>query len=42
MEIVPIIIGALDSIPKSFKRNLEKLGADVAPEECGAGDSTYN
>ena len=31
VEIVPIIIGALDSIPKSQKRNLEELGADVAP-----------
>ena len=31
MEIVPIIIGALGTIPKSLKRNLEELGADVAP-----------
>ena len=31
VEIVPIIIGALDTIPKSLKRNLEELGADVAP-----------
>ena len=31
MEIIPIIIGALDTIPKSLKRNLEELGADVAP-----------
>ena len=31
MEIVPIIIGALDTIPKSLKRNLEELGADVVP-----------
>ena len=30
MEIVPIIIGALDTIPKSLKRNLEELGVDVA------------
>ena len=31
MEIVTIIIGALGTIPKSLKRNLEELGADVAP-----------
>ena len=31
VEIVPIIIGALDAIPKSLKRNLEELGAGVAP-----------
>ena len=31
MEIVPIIIGALGTIPKPLKRNLEKLGADVVP-----------
>ena len=31
MEIVPIIIGALGTIPKFLKRNLEELGADVAP-----------
>ena len=31
VEIVPIIIGALDAIPKSLKRNLEELGAVVAP-----------
>ena len=31
MEIVPLIIGALGTIPKSLKRNLEELGADVAP-----------
>ena len=31
MEIVPIIIGALGTIPKSLKRNLEEIGADVAP-----------
>ena len=30
VEIVQIIIGALGTIPKSLKRNLEKLGADVA------------
>ena len=27
----PIIIGALGTIPKSLKRNLEELEADVAP-----------
>ena len=45
VEIVPIIIGALGTIPKSLKRNLEELGADVAPgllQKSGAGDSTYN
>ena len=31
VEIVPIIIGALGTIPKSLKRSLEELGADVAP-----------
>ena len=31
VEIVPIIIGALGTIPKSLKKNLEDLGADVAP-----------
>ena len=31
MEIVPIIIGALGTIPKSLKRNLEELVADIAP-----------
>ena len=31
VEIVPIIIGALGTIPKSLNRNLEELGADVAP-----------
>ena len=31
VEIVPIIIGALGTILKSLKRNLEELGADVAP-----------
>ena len=30
VEIVPIIIGALGTIPKSLKRNLEELEADVA------------
>ena len=31
-EIVPVIIGTLGTIkPKSLKRNLEELGADVAP-----------
>ena len=29
VEIVPIIIGALGTIPKSLKRNLYELGADV-------------
>ena len=29
--IVPVIIGALGTIPKSLKKNLEELGADVAP-----------
>ena len=31
VEIVPIIIGALGTIPKSLKRNLGEVGADVAP-----------
>ena len=31
VEKVPIIVGALGAIPKSQKRNLEELGADVAP-----------
>ena len=31
VERVPIIIGALGTIFKSLKRNLEELGADVAP-----------
>ena len=31
VEIVPIIIWLLGTIPKSLKRNLEELGADVAP-----------
>ena len=31
MEIVPLITGALGTIPKSLKRNLKELGADVAP-----------
>ena len=31
VEIAPIIIGALGTIPKSLKKNLEELGADVAP-----------
>ena len=30
VEIVQIIIGALGTIPKSLKRNLDELGADVA------------
>ena len=30
VEIVTIIIGGLGTIPKSLKRNLEELGADVA------------
>ena len=32
VEVVPILIGALGTIPKSLKRNLEKLVASVAPE----------
>ena len=31
VEIVPIIIEALGTIPKPLKRNLDKSGADVAP-----------
>ena len=31
VEIVPIIIRALGTIPKSLKRNLQEPGADVAP-----------
>ena len=31
VEIVPVIIGESGTIPKSLKRNLEELGADVAP-----------
>ena len=31
VEIVPIIIGTLGTIPNSLKRNLEELGADAAP-----------
>ena len=31
VEIVLIIIGALDTLPKSLKRNLEELEAEVAP-----------
>ena len=31
VEIVPLIIGALGTIPKSIKRNLEELGAYVVP-----------
>lgn len=31
VEIVPIIIGTLGTIPRSLKRNLEKLEAEVAP-----------
>ena len=31
VEIVPINFGALGTISKSLKKNLEKLGADVAP-----------
>ena len=30
VEIAPIIIGALGTIPRSLKRNLEELRADVA------------
>ena len=31
VEEVSIITGAIGTIPKSLKRNLEELGADVAP-----------
>ena len=31
VEIVPIITGALGTIPKYLKQNLEKLGSDVDP-----------
>ena len=31
VEIVPIIIQAKDTIPKTQKRNIEGLGTDVAP-----------
>ena len=31
VEIVPLITGALGTIPKSLKRNLEELVADVVP-----------
>ena len=31
VEIVPVIIWALGTIPKCLKRNLVELGADVAP-----------
>ena len=31
VETVPMIIGALGTIPKSVKRNLEELRAEVAP-----------
>ena len=31
VEIVPLIIWALGTIPNSLKRNLEELGTDVAP-----------
>ena len=31
VETVPVIIGALGTILKTLKRNLEELGADVAP-----------
>ena len=31
VEIVPIIIGALGTIPKPLKKNLEELAADLAP-----------
>ena len=34
VEIVPLIIGALGTIPESPKRNLEELGADVAQGCC--------
>ena len=28
VEVIPIIIGALGAIPKSLKKNLERIGAD--------------
>ena len=31
VEIIPMIIGALGTIPKFLKRNLEELETDVAP-----------
>ena len=31
MEVIPIIIGALGTIPRSLGRNLTKLKAKVAP-----------
>ena len=31
VEIIPIIIRALGTIPKSLKRSLEELGADATP-----------
>ena len=31
VQIFPIIVEALGTIPKSLKRNLEELGADIAP-----------
>ena len=31
VEIIPVIIWALGTIPKCLKRNLVELGADVAP-----------
>ena len=31
MEIVPVIIGALGTILKCLKKNVEELGADVTP-----------
>ena len=31
VETVPLLIGALGTIPKSLKRNLEEVRADVAP-----------
>ena len=31
VEVVPIVIGALGTIPKNLKRNLEKLEAKIAP-----------
>ena len=31
VEIVPLIVRVLGTIPKSLKRNLEELGPDVTP-----------
>ena len=29
VEVIPIIIGALGAIPKTLKKNLEKIGVDL-------------